>query len=646
MSDGSGTSGTRETRRQVDRAFIERAVAGATPNALRLALYQQTGDPRLAAMSVSRVPVQGGALTALRLDRADEEALRTIAVEHLLDGVTKQRQPSKDETAELYRHFTGDEPTETELHWAYEDLAFDDYPRDATWTDGPPDGALDDFHVTIVGAGFSGIAFGIQLDRLGIPYRIIEKRDGVGGTWHINDYPQARVDVPSRMYQYRFVKNYPWKSYFATGAELKDYLALVIDRYDLAPKISLETELTSATWDDVEQRWDLVLNGPDGEVEQLHSNVVISCVGLFNRPNLPDIDGLDEFAGAMFHTTSWDHDVDYSDKRVALIGTGSTGSQLMPEVAERAGHLTVYQRTPNWVNPVAGYKAEVPDHEQWLLDTLPGYWNWLNLATSLDELELQQLQVMDPEWVAAGGRVNEHNDRFARRLVDFMEKKVDDPELAAKLVPPYAPLARRLVIDNGFYDALTRDDVDLVTESIQCITADGIRSIDPATDEPVDRAFDLIVLGSGFRVGEYLWPVEYTGRAGATLEQQWKTDGARAHLGLTMPNFPNFFCIYGPNGQARGGSFHSWATSFARYIGGLLVHLIEGGHRSIEVRREVFERYNDAMDAEHRNILWEHEGVGGYYVNEHGRSGVNMPWTQQEYYEMIRVPDPDDYVFG
>lgn len=627
----------------VDREFIERAVRTASPNALRIALYHQTRNPRLAEMQAGPVPVQGGALTAIRLDRIHNDELYEMAVDYLVDAPAPKPSPTKDETVELLTLFTGSEPTEQELHYCYEDLAFDEFPRDVTWSDGPPAAAVEDFHVTIVGAGFSGIAIGIQLDRLGIAYRIIEKNPGIGGTWFINDYPQARVDVPSRMYQYRFIKNHPWKSYFATGEELKEYLAMVVRDFDLEHRIDLEHELSAATWNDDTKKWELVIDGPNGK-EETETNVVISCVGLFNRPNLPDIEGIDDFEGAMFHTTAWDHDYDYTGERVALIGTGSTGTQLMPEVAERAGHLEVFQRTPSWVNPVKGYKATVPEEEQWLLDNMPDYWNWAVLTGSLDELQLQTLQNMDWDWVEQGGRVNERNDIYAARLKDFIRSKVgDDDELYNKLVPGYAPLARRLVIDNGFYDALQQDNVDLVTDPIDHINASGIVTKSPSTGEMVERPFDMIVLGAGFKTADYMWPVEYRGRGGTTLEDLWKRDGARAYLGLTMPTFPNFFTIYGPNGQARGGSFHSWATSFARYIGGLLVHTLESGNRSFEVREDVFDAYNERMDREHHDILWEHEGGGSYYVNEHGRSGVNMPFTQQDYYEWIRQADIENY---
>lgn len=631
----------------VDRAFVERAIRTANPNALRLALYQQTGDPRLAAMSAGPVPVAGGALRSFRLGRDHTEELVDVALGYLTDLERlgpPVAPPAKADVAELFTMFTGAAPTEPELHWAYEDLAFADFPHDATWTAGPPAGALDGFSVAIIGAGISGIAIGIQLDRLGIDYRIIEQRDDIGGTWHVNDYPDVRVDIPARMYQYRFVKDYRWSSYFPTGAEIKAYIDHVADRYDVRRRIELNSELSAATWREDDCTWELAVRRANGQEETLHANVVISCVGLFNRPNRPDIDGLDSFEGAMFHTTEWDHEVDYSGQRVAVVGTGSTGTQLLSAVAERASHVSVFQRTPSWINPVKGYRATVPAEEQWLLDTLPGYRNWTIFAASLEEMQIAALQEMDPEWVARGGRVSERNSIYRERLVEFIRSKIgDDEELFEKLLPNYAPLARRLVIDNGFYDALQAEHVELVTDPIERVTTDSIITTDPESGAEVERPFDLIVIGSGFKVAEYMWPVTYTGRGGTTLEQEWSRDGARAHLGLSLPKFPNFFVIYGPNGQTRGGSFHVFATAFGRYIGELLVHLIENGHGSFEVRQNVFEGYNDAMDAESRKILWEHEGVGGYYVNEFGRSGVNMPWTHQQYYEWIRVPDPDDF---
>jgi len=635
----------------IDEAFIERAIDAANLNALRIALFHQTGDVRLAAMEVKQVPAQGGALTAYVLHRQHHDELREIASEYfsqrLVDpeAAPARPHPTVQQTAELITLFTGEAPTDAELAFSFEDLAFEDFPRAVDWTKGRPENALADFDVTIVGAGFSGLVMAIQLDRLGIRYRIIERNPAAGGTWYTNDYPEARVDIPSAIYQFRFIKQYPWKSYFASQPELADYVAMIIAEYELGPKISLNTSVDDATWNEQTKRWDLRLVGPDGAAESVETNVVISCAGLFNKPNLPDIDGIESFDGHMFHTTEWDHSVDYAGLDVALIGTGSSGAQLMPNLAEAANHLNVYQRTANWVTPVAGYRNQVPTEERWLFDNMPGYWNWFIFASYVAQMQMQTLQVMDPEWIAKGGRVNERNAKFENRLTEFIRSKVgDDDELFAKLVPAYPPLARRLIIDNGWYDALVRDNVDLITDGIERITPTSIVSVDPATGHEVDRPVDMIVLGAGFKVAEYLWPVPYTGRDGTSLEELWAADGARAYLGMTLPKFPNMFMFYGPNSQPRGGGYHSWVEIFSRYVCGLIVEMVESGSSSIEVTQESFDSYNSAMDEEHRTILWEHEGVGGYYVNAFGRSGVNMPWKVHDFYEMVRTADPGNYI--
>jgi len=643
--------GTDRASATVDGGFVDRALEAANLNALRIALYHQTNDPRLAAMEVKQVPAQGGALTAYVLHRQHHDELRAIATEYFSQRLGTESDhsvrphPTREETADLITLFTGEAPTETELAFSYEDLAFEDFPRNIDWTNGRPEN-VDDFHVTIVGAGFSGLVMGIQLDRLGIPYRIIERNPAAGGTWFTNDYPEARVDIPSAIYQFRFIKQYPWKSYFATQAELAEYVQMIIDEYDLASKISFNTAVADATWNETSKRWDLELDGPDGTTA-IGTNAVISCAGLFNKPNLPDIEGIESFEGHMFHTTEWDHSVDYNGLDIALIGTGSSGAQLMPNLAEAAKQLNVYQRTANWVTPVVGYRNQMPAEERWLFDSMPGYWNWFIFASYVAQMQMQSLQVMDPEWIAAGGRVNERNAKFEARLTEFIRSKVgDDDELFAKLVPSYPPLARRLIIDNGWYDALVQDNVDLVTDGIERITPNGIVSIDPKTGNEVERSVDMIVLGAGFKVAEYLWPVPYTGRNGMSLEKLWARDGARAYVGMTLPEFPNMFIFYGPNSQPRGGGYHSWVEIFSRYVCGLMVEMIESGSSSIEISQEAFDSYNTAMDEEHKTILWEYEGVGGYYVNAFGRSGVNMPWKVHDFFEMVQQPDPENYIHG
>ncbi len=623
--------------------YIRSALKVSNHNALRIALYHQTRDPSLAAMKVDHLPVQGGALTSHAVAREHREEIREKAFDYLMSGVTPKPLPNVEEAAELMELFTGVAPTPGQVEFGYGDLAVDEFPREAIWHNKPSQDVLDEFEVTIIGAGFSGISAGIQLDRLGIKYRIIDRLSGIGGTWETNDYPEARVDISNFLYQYKFVKNYKWKSYFAPRDELKEYIDFVVDKFDVRKNISLNTSLEEARWDEDEKKWILKVVGPQGNAETIKSNVVFSASGLFNKPNIPDIPGIEKFKGSMFHTTQWDHSQDYTGKRVALIGTGSTGAQLAPQIASKASQFTIFQRTPNWVMPIHGYHDTVSEEKHWLLDNMPGYWNWFIYSNYIGSMQVQNVQTIDPEWVANGGRVNAKNTAMAETLKKYIRSQVGDrDDLYEKLVPDYPPMGRRLVIDNGWYKTLTRDNVDLVTEGIQEITETGIIT---TTGEELD--LDMIILGAGFKVSEYLWPVNYVGRDNTTLEDLWSEDGARAYLSISMPKFPNFFMYYGPTSQVRGGSFHSWTEVTTRYITELVVSMLESGKSTVEPKQEVFEKYNADLDAAMKKMLWTRENGGdGYFFNHHGRVVTNMPWSTDKFYELIRSGDPENFDFS
>lgn len=628
------------TAAMLDEAFVRRVLKSANLNALRLALYCQTDDESLARMKVVERPVQGGALVGYMLDREHRDEVIEKAVAYLLSGAKRKPDPTKEQAMAMMRLFTGHAPRPGDAEFGYEDMGFAQYPRNAAWTGAPPSARLKDFCVTIVGAGFSGIAAAVQLDRLGIRYQIVERQADIGGTWQLNDYPDARVDISSFLYQFKFEKNYPWKSYFATREELKEYFDYIVDKYAIRSKIRLGTSVTSAAWSDVDKTWQLDLLGPAG-AQTVTSNVVISCSGLFSTPNLPQIPGIETFSGKMFHTTAWDCEYDYAGKRIVLIGTGSTGCQLMPRLAQTADKVTVIQRTANWIMPVHGYHERVSEDKRWLLDNFPGYCNWFVYSHHVGSLQKQEMETLDPEWIAKGGRVNERNHRLATALTEFVRSKVGDrDDLFRKLIPTHPPLARRLVIDNAWYDALVRDNVELVACGVQRITPDSVIAEDGS-----EHRCDLIVLSAGFKVSRYLWPVNYQGRDGLGVQEAWNKDGARAYLTMTLPGFPNFFMLYGPNAGVRGGSFHSWIEIFMRYIGELLVKMLEDGKSEIEVRREAFEDYNSRMDAEMAAVLWHTEGQGGYFVNEHGRVGTQMPWKADRFYELVRKSDPQNFLF-
>lgn len=626
-----------QNRVAFDEDQARRALATANLNALRMALYQATGDPELAAMKVVPVPYWSGAYEMIELAPEHGDAVREAAIAFLRSGAESRcPEPGEDHLRALMAMALGEEPSDYIFHWGREELNFDPFPRGVEWTHEPPADVKAGFHAIIIGAGVSGLVTAIQLDRLGLPYTIIERNPEVGGTWWTNDYPDARVDVPIHHYQLTVVKNYPWKHWFATQPELLDYIRHIADAYDLRRNIRFETELTDARWNEQAKRWEVALRGKDGREESLSGNVVISAAGLFNAPNMPDIEGIESFRGRIFHTTGWDHGYDHRGKRVGLIGVGCTGAQLMPRIAQEAGKLTVFQRSPQWVSKLDGYRDPVPADFQWLMDNVPHYANWhcfsvFHTICAVDGA----IQHVDPEWQRQGGRISRRNDLLRANLEEQLAHHFpDDPELVRKLTPDWPPFAKRLVVDNGWFDALKRPNVDLVTEPIDRVTPDGI-----LTRDGVEHALDLIVNAGGFKPERFLWPVRYQGRGGVTLEQAWQGEGAKAFLGVTMPHFPNLFMIYGPNTNPLSGGLFAWLEIWSRYAVKAIVGMIERGHRSIECRGDVFEAYNAQLDQADRGLLWGKRDIASYYFNEQGRQAINTSLRPSQVYAQVREPD-------
>ncbi|OQU93644.1 hypothetical protein CLAIMM_00126 [Cladophialophora immunda] len=631
---------------EVNEQFIREALEQAGPNALRLALYQCTGEEELKEMRVSKKEIRYGWLYDYVLSEENEKRVRQKALEYLLQGPREPPQrPSKEEAFRLMDLFS-DEPMSNmaedffEYEEGYEELSVEDFPRDVQWSGGPPPAdEINRWKILIVGAGISGLAAGILLKKLGIPFDIIERQNGVGGTWLLNTYPEARVDTLSFLFQYKFEKNYKWTEYFASRGETEKYLNYIAKKYNVKENCEFNRELVAATWNEHDAKWQVNIQHKDGKDEQRDYNAIISASGLFSTPNLPEIAGIKDFKGNVFHTAQWDHNVDYHGKRVAVIGTGSSGTQVSPGLAPHVKSLAVYQRTPNWIVKIDGYRNAVNDHVRWLCDHMPFYWNWFCYAAYFRSLHIAELQYHDAEWKTKGGMINRRNDGLRRALTEFIHSKFEDrQDLIPKVMPRHAPLVRRLVVDNGFYDILKRDNVELVTERIDRFTEKGI-----LTNDGKEREFDIVVLAGGFKCSEYLWPVQYIGREGMTLEKAWEKDGARSFLGEVMPYYPNLFTSYGPNHQPRGGSLYSSGEMWARYAVCSIVGMIERGVRSMEVKKCVYDEYQKKLDKANKRIIWESDD-SGYYVNKHGRQCVNMPWTTAEYHRLIIRPNFDDFV--
>jgi 4-hydroxyacetophenone monooxygenase len=630
----------------VDEQFIRSAVNQADAGALRIALCQITDDQELKAMRVTKIDILGGAVIDYALSKEDQAVVRKKALAYLLSGPHEiPPPPSREEASRLMDLYSDtpmrdDENMSFDYDEGYEELAFEQYPRELGWTGGvpPPASELNNWNVIVIGAGICGIAAGQSLKKLGIPFEIIERQGAVGGTWMQNTYPHVRVDSPAFLFSYRFTKNYKWKQHFPAGADIRQYLEDVATDQGLMEHMRFNSEVVAAKWDEGASKWNYTIRHTDGTEKEMTCNIIISASGLFSTPKLPDIKGIDSFKGPIFHTSRWDHDVDYKGKRVALIGTGSTGTQLAPALAETAAHLTVYQRTANWVIPFEFFRMPITDNIHWMCEHMPFYWNWYCFTSGFKTFNFFTLQSFDKDWIAKGGAISERNDNVRKALTGFIRESLSGrPDLVAKMLPTHAPGVRRNVVDNGFYQTVQRPNVSLITEGIDCITETGIRTRDGG-----ETTVDMIALGAGFQVSQYFWPVDYLGTEGMTLQKAWEKDGARSYLGMAMPNYPNLFTFYGPNHQPRAGSLHSFAEKWARYTAASIVGMIERGKQSMEVKKEVYDEYNVRLDAATKKHIWESEG-SGYYVNKHGRQGVNMPWTNAEYHTMIVEPNFDDF---
>lgn len=622
----------------VDAAFFRRAVEAADLAALRAALYQATGDPELARLG----PVA-------ELDDADRSRLAERALyllETRLDGL-ERRVPSDAELRDLMDLVLGVPTRDEHFEIRRKFLAFTPFPFQFERPEGAapvPDG----FEVAIIGAGPAGIAMAVQLGRLGIPYVLYERRDEIGGTWSVHRYPDIRVDTLSITYEFSFDDVYPWSEYFARGEEVRAYLEFIAKKYGVREHVRLGHDLEDARFDDDASIWRLGFRAAGGERIERNANVVVSAAGVFSKAKLPDVAGIDEFEGTIVHPTQWTSELDVRGKRVAVIGNGSTGVQLLAPVAEQAAHTSVFQRTPQWISPRPNYGRPVEPEVRWLLDNVPGYWNWSRYTSIIGLMTWHEdFLVPDPEWEAKGGRITQKSEALRDFLIGYIEEQVGDrPDLLEKLIPDYAPMVRRPVVDNGWYRTLTRDDVDLVTADIERLTQSGIETADGKHHE-----LDLIVFATGFEVDQFLWPAEYHGRGGVNLRDRWAPHSPRAHLGMMVPEFPNFFMLYGPNSQPVSGgiSLPSWFQIWAAYIAQCLHTLFEEGHAQVAVREEAFEAYNAELDAAGTELAFVKDTgsvLRNYYVDREGRLVVNTPYETAELYAMMKAPNRDELAFG
>jgi len=499
----------------------------------------------------------------------------------------------------------------------------------------------DGFRVIVIGAGMSGICMAVQLEQAGIDYVILEKDADIGGTWLENVYPGCGVDTPSHFYSFSFAPNAEWSRYFPKRDEVFAYFSKVADDYGIRDRIRFGTDVTGADYDEATATWRVRARGADGEEFVLDAPVLVSAVGQVNRPFIPPIDGLDKFAGPVMHTAQWRPEVEVAGKRVAVIGTGASAMQLVPAIADEAERVVVFQRTKQWAIPHPNYHRRVSDGVRYLMERVPLYARWYRLRTfwNFGDRLHDPLQI-DPEWPHPDRSINAANDKHRAFLTEHIKRELGEwTDLLDSCLPDYPPYVKRPLLDNGWFRAVARPDVDLITEPIAEVTTDGV-----LTASGAEHQADVIALATGFKILQFLAPMEIRGTSGKTLREQWGDDDARAYLGITVPGFPNFFIINGPNTFAGHGGSAIIATELeARYVMLGLRRLIEADLASVEVREDVFWDYNKELDEALSRMIWSHGKTSTYFRNDAGRIVVNSPWKYIDYWARTRRFEPGDY---
>lgn len=499
------------------------------------------------------------------------------------------------------------------------------------------------FKVVIVGAGMSGLLAGIRLKAAGIGFEIVERHGDVGGTWYQNTYPGCRVDSPNHTYSYSFHPT-DWPQFYSSQEVLRRYFDDCATQYGLRENIRFHTDVEAATYDQGEGVWRVDVRHRDGTAETLLANAIISAVGQLNRPKWPDIPGQERYRGIAFHSTEWEHGHDLAGKKVVVIGTGASAFQFAPEVAKEAASVTIFQRTAPWIFNAPEYHEYVPDGKHWLLNHVPYYAKWFRFSMFWRMAEgILAAAKKDPAWNETDRAISAENDQLRELLTEGIAALCEeDEELRDKIIPDYPVAGKRILIDNGnWIRALRRDNVDLVTEAIVEIDETGVR-----TESGAHHDCDVLVYGTGFTASKFLWPMKITGRNGATLEGQWDGD-ARAYMGITVPNFPNLFCMYGPNTNiVVNGSIVFFSECEMRYILGCLKLLIGGDSSAMDCRQDVHDAYNARIDEGNRNMAWGVSKAPTWYRNDRGRIAQNWPFTLREFWSQTREPDPADYVFS
>ncbi len=477
--------------------------------------------------------------------------------------------------------------------------------------------------VIVVGAGFGGIAAAIELKRHGIDdVTLLERAPALGGTWHYNTYPGAACDVPSHLYSFSFAQRRDWTRLCSPQSEINEYLQRTARAYDLERHVASRRTVTSCAWDERDARWRV----DTAEGERYEADALVLATGQLNQPAQPAIDGAETFAGRSFHSARWEHDYPLAGKRVAVVGTGASAVQLIPPLAERAAHLTIFQRTGNWMLPRRN--REYPRALRAAIEHIPGV-QAFRRNFMFQYCEAITAAIRHPRTV---GRL------VGLRSAAFMRSQVKDERLRGKIWPDYTFGCKRVLFSSQYLPSLQRPNVELVTDAIERVTPAGIVTAGGELHE-----VDCIIWATGFRTTQFMFPMQVLGSEALELREAW-ADGAHAHLGMTVPGFPNMFVLYGPNTNTSGGSIIVYLEAQASYLRQALQQMRARGATSVEVRAEVARESDRELQARFAGTAWTQ--CDSWYRDARGRIVANWPGYMRDYLTATRELDPSEYVFG
>ncbi|MFR9803790.1 flavin-containing monooxygenase [Pseudonocardia sp. RS010] len=622
--------------RSLSRHEIRRKLEAADTATLLLALVEMTGDTTLLARWGRHI--EGPTPETSTFPAAIAEEIRDRVTAVLTSSAAPASDPLQDPLVfhRLADTVAGRPVTETERDLVLKEMglleeAFVD------WRSGRPSRA-DTFPVVIIGAGLSAIAIAIHLKRMAIPFTILDRNTDVGGTWLVNTYPGCGVDIASHYFSYSFARNPGWTRYYAKQPEILAYVRDCVQEFGLTEHLQLGTTVHSAVFDEDSAQWVLRV-AAGGEVRTVRARAVVSGVGSLSVPSVPALEGQERFAGKAFHSAEWDPEVDLAGKRVVLVGNGASANQIGPAIAPHVSSLTVLQRSPQWINGVAGYHSNVPMDERWVLANIPAYERWFRVRTMMSMNDIMRpAALVDPDWDGPEGTINAANQKLRERLVRYMSDELGEKqELLAQLLPSYPPMMKRMLRDNGWCRMFRRANTELVTGAAAAFTERGL-----VDEHGVEHEADVVIFATGFRTARQLSSFEVVGRDGVTLRDAWGEEDPRAYLGIVVPQFPNMFILYGPNTNVGvGGSIFFQAEAQSGFIARMIRDMIERDVATAEVRQDVFEDYNSRMDAELEKLIWSLPVGSTWYRNSKGRVTANMPWTSTDYWDMTRTASMD-----